>query len=197
MPEWLTWVAAVLMLFPVSETVIAVVNRLISESAKPKHLARLALTGRGSTHGVMVAVPAMLTDPASNRRLVHRLHLHFLANPERNAQFALLTDWADADTAHTAGDGALMSDAIQLIRELNLRHPAATDTEGDVPRFLLLHRDRQFSETEQRWIGWERKRGKLEQLIAALAQGSLGEFLDLGGASRIAVDTRYVLTLDS
>ena len=34
--------------------------------------------------------------------LVHRLQLHHLANPERHAQFALLTDWADADTAQRA-----------------------------------------------------------------------------------------------
>ena len=35
---------------------------------------------------------------------MHRLALHYLANPEPEAQFALLSDWADADTARTGGD---------------------------------------------------------------------------------------------
>ena len=32
------------------------------------------------------------------------------------------------------------------------------------PRFLLFHRRRVWSESESRWIGWERKRGKLHEL---------------------------------
>ena len=40
----------------------------------------------------MVVIPAMLTGPASISELVNRLQLHYLANPERHAQFALLTD---------------------------------------------------------------------------------------------------------
>jgi len=70
-------------------------------------------------------------------------------------------------------------------------------TAGGPPRFLLLHRGRHFCQTEQRWIGWERKRGKLEQLVAALANGNTDAFHDLGQASRIAPETRYILTLDS
>ena len=49
-----------------AETVVAVVNRLISESARPRHLPRLALTtGIPSEHRVMVVIPAMLNGRAS------------------------------------------------------------------------------------------------------------------------------------
>ena len=77
---------------------------------------------------------------------------------------------------------------------LNAQHPSIT---GGAPRFLLLHRTRTYSPTQQQWIGWERKRGKLEQLVAALATGGQGAFLDLGELSHLAPQTRYVLTLDS
>ncbi|MFI4930787.1 MAG: GH36-type glycosyl hydrolase domain-containing protein, partial [Burkholderiales bacterium] len=188
--------AAVVMLFPASEAVVAVINRLISESIRPRHLPRLALAnGIPPEHGVMVVIPAMLTDTASTEQLVHRLQLHHLANPERHAQLALLTDWADADTATTDLDSTLLADAVAQIQALNARYPA--DGEAGVPRFLVLHRARRFSESEQRWIGWERKRGKLEQLIATLAGAAPAAFLDLGDASRIAANTRYVVTLDS
>ncbi len=192
---WLTLLGAVLMLFPASEAVVALINRLIGESARPKHLPRLALaSGIPAEHRVLVAIPAMLSGAADTRALVHRLHLHHLANPERHAQFALLSDWADADTARVAADEPVLNDAAEQIAELNARYP---EEAGAAPRFLLLHRERRFSETEQRWIGWERKRGKLESLVAAMAEGSQAAFIELGEASRIAAGTPYLVTLDS
>ena len=193
--------AGMLMLFPASEAVVAVINRLISESARPKHLPRLALmNGIPQEHRVMVVIPGMLTSEVAIRELVHRLQLHYLANPERHAQFALLSDWGDADAARVTSDNALLDSATQAIRALNTGYPdltVRTAADGAAPRFILLHRERTFSDTEQRWIGWERKRGKLELLVAALAQGTSSAFLDLGTESRMAADTKYIVTLDS
>lgn len=186
---------ALLMLLPASETAIAVINRLISESARPSHLPRLALAaGIPAAQRVLVVVPALLGDAAGVERLVHRLRLHALANAEPAAQFALLSDWNDADAARVDGDEALLELARRRITELNDAHP---NPAGEAPRFLLLHREREFSQTEQRWIGWERKRGKLQRLVAALATGEPGGFIDLGELSRLAPATRYLVTLDS
>ena len=196
---------AALMLGPASEAVVAVINRLVSESARPAHLPRLALAqGIPPAHRVLVVVPAMLTDPHNVQALVHRLLLHHLANPEPAAQFALLSDWADADSARTPRDEPLLQAAVAQIDALNASYPVAPDANSPgspgsshAPRFILLHREREFSTTEQRWIGWERKRGKLERLVDALATGSGAAFLPLGEASRLAADTRYLVTLDS
>lgn len=187
--------AAALMLFPASEAVVAVINRLISESLRPRHLPRLAFAhGIPAEHRVLVVIPALLTGAASIDELVHRLQLHYLANPEAQAQFALLSDFADADSADLPSDGAWLAAATEAIAALNRRHPAG---HGAAPRFILLHRARRYSETERRWIGWERKRGKLEQLLAQLAGGPSGAFLDLGAVSQPAPQTRYVVTLDA
>ncbi|NDP49480.1 MAG: glycosyltransferase family 2 protein, partial [Sulfuriferula multivorans] len=195
---WLTLLGAALMIFPASEAVVAVINRLISESARPQHLPRLALSdGIPPEHRVMVVIPGMLSNAGAIHGLVHRLQLHYLANPERHAQFALLSDWADADMAHVESDAGLLASAIQQVGALNARYPNEVGLPGAAPRFIVLHRERLFSETEQCWIGWERKRGKLELLVNALAQGTSGAFLDLGAESHIAADTRYIVTLDS
>ena len=193
--QWLTLIVALLTLFPASEAVVAVINRLISESARPSHLPRLALNnGIPVEHRVLVVIPAMLTSDAEIDALIHRLQLHFLANPEGNAQFALLSDWADADSERAASDDGLLSNARAQVGQLNDRYPV---TEGNAQRFLILHRERHFSETEQRWIGWERKRGKLELLVAAMAEASFDAFLNFGEASRVAANTPYIVTLDS
>ena len=134
-PGWLTLLGAALMMFPASEAVVAVINRLISESARPQYLPRLALVnGIPPEHRVMVVIPAMLSGTASTRDLVHRLELHHLANPERHAQFALLTDWADADTAHVASDDPLLTSTTQQIRELNARYPKDAGESGAAAR---------------------------------------------------------------
>lgn len=197
-PGWLIAAGVVAAAFTASEAVVAVINRLISESVRPVHLPRLALVeGIPAEHRVVVVIPGMLTGSAATLELAHRLELHYLANPERNAQFALLTDWADADTAHVEADSTLLDLALQHLLTLNQRYPCPPDEANAAPRFILLHRDRTYSPSEQRWIGWERKRGKLEQLISVLATGTGSAFLDQGVLSRLATNVKYVVTLDS
>jgi cyclic beta-1,2-glucan synthetase len=212
------WLALLLGLVPASEAAAALINRVLGESMRPRLLPRLALAGGiPPTQRVLVVIPAMLIDAAGNQRLVHRLHLHWLANPEPQAQFALLTDWTDAPTEHTSGDSSLLADMQARIEALNagldacpqdLPDPAAaatappTTTTADentvaAPRFILLHRQRRFSVGEDAWIGWERKRGKLEELLAALVAGDASAFADLGPASTLMPGTVQVLTLDS
>ena len=192
---WLSASAALLLLFPASEAAVALINRLISESARPVRMPRLAFaSGIAAEHRPMVAIPAMLSSPESGRELAHDLELHYLANPERHAQFALLTDWPDADAESVAGDAELLAGAAAEIERLNGLYPVHPD---DPARFIVLHRARRFAPSEGRWIGWERKRGKLEQLIGLLAEGGASPFFDFGRSSAVATGTRYVVTLDS
>ncbi len=196
--------AVLLMLLPGSEAVVAVINRLISESARPVRLPRLAFVdGIPPEHRVLVAVPSMLTSSANVQALVHRLHLHHLANREAAAQFALLSDWGDAPTESREGDQALLDEACAGVRALNTRYPAP---DGQPPRFVVLHRSRRYSAGEGAWIGWERKRGKLQALVAAMAQTAADPqaaattptgFIDLGPLSQLAPGTPYLVTLDS
>ena len=66
------------------------------------------------------------------------------------------------------------------------------------PRFLLLHRRRVWNEGEARWIGWERKRGKLHELNRLLRAATDTTFIDVGDGPPVApAEIRYVVTLDS
>jgi cyclic beta-1,2-glucan synthetase len=193
--DWFGLLALVLMVFPASEALVAVINRLISESVKPEHLPRLALAnGLELQHQVIVAIPALLTSLTTAKSLAHRLSMHYLANPERHAQFALLTDWTDAPSAQQDSDKVLLDEATRLLETLNRRY---SNGAREYPLFILLHRQRTYSDSEQAWIGWERKRGKLAQLAEALTLGNNHGFIDLGEMSRIAPGTKYILTLDS
>lgn len=192
---WQALVALVLLAWPLSEAVIALVHRIMAESTRVQPLPRLDFAhGIPEVHRVLVAIPALLSSEAANVQLAHRLELHWLANREAQAQFALLTDWADAVEPSLPGDATLLDDALRRIAALNDRYPAPP---GTVPRFLLLHRPRSWCETEQRWMGWERKRGKLEMLLRLLAAGEDSGFLPLAPGLQLAERIPYVLTLDS
>ncbi len=187
--------AGLLLLGPLGEAVVAIANRWISESVQPTRLPRLALAqGIPAAHRVLLVVPSMLTSPGAIAALALQLEQHQAANPEAQAQFALLSDWPDAASAGGRPDDApLLACAAHTLEQLNARHPVAA---GEPPRFLLLHRERRWSETERRFIGWERKRGKLEQLVDWLASGGPSPFVDLGPLSRCRDDIRYIVTLD-
>jgi len=125
---------------------------------------------------------------------IERLEIHHLASPEGNLHFAMLSDWVDAMTEHVEGDAALLAAAAEGIARLNQRHGAVPG--GD--RFLLLHRRRVWNEGEGRWIGWERKRGKLHELNRLLRGATDTTFVSTAQQPCVVpADVRYVVTLDA
>ncbi|MES2398865.1 MAG: glucoamylase family protein [Pseudomonadota bacterium] len=207
--NWMAWLALLLMALPASEAVAALIHRVVAESTRVASMPRLDFsTGIPAEHRVLVVIPCMLTSIPSIRELAGRLRLHWLANLEDNAQFALLSDWADAPHASMPNDGALLKEALTQVAVLNQEYPTP---EGTAPRFLVIHRSRVWCSTESRWIGWERKRGKLESLVRLVANRHessqaadsksarkpvAGDFYFAEGMT-LAPGIRYILTLDS
>ena len=192
---WPTWVALGLMAWPASEAIAAIMARVVAESTHIKPMPRLDFShGIPAAHRVLVAVPCMLTSSASTRELTERLRLHWLASLEDNAQFALLSDWADAAQASLPSDSHLLKEAAQCIAQLNQAYPAA---DGKAARFLLIHRGRTWCGTELRWIGWERKRGKLELLIRYIVEPAGNHDFYIANGDFLSPGIAYILTLDS
>ena len=180
---------------PAIDSAVALVNRGVTRGFGATLLPGLALRGVVPSHlRTMVAVPTMLTTRAAIEEQVERLEIHHLASPEGDVHFALLSDWQDAAAERVAGDEELLAAAAQGIAELNRRY-------GPAPgggRFLLLHRRRVWNGGEGRWIGWERKRGKLHELNRLLRGARDTTFISSDGQSpAVPVDVRYVITLDS
>jgi cyclic beta-1,2-glucan synthetase len=116
--------------------------------------------GRAPALRTLVAVPTLLTDAADLHEQIERLEVHHLSGSGGDLTFALLTDGLDAAEEETEGDAALL--AAGAGKDRRAEPAARAGTLG--PRFLLLHRRRQFNPGEGVWMGWERKRGKLHEL---------------------------------
>ena len=64
-------------------------------------------------------------------------------------------------------------------------------------RFFLFHRDRQWNAQEHAWIGWERKRGKIEEFNRLLRGATDTSFSTQVGDLDVLPSVRYCITLDS
>ena len=134
----------------------------------------------------LVAVPTLLTTAAAIDEQIERLEVHYLASPEGELYFALLSDWTDADDRDTSTAMQRCSQpATDGIARLNRRYGPAPG--GD--RFLLLHRRRVWNEGEARWMGWERKRGKLHELNRLLRGATDTSFLPSTASRRACPPT--------
>ncbi|HEU4516458.1 MAG TPA: protein ndvB, partial [Steroidobacteraceae bacterium] len=195
---WLAFLA-LLGLIPSIDAAMALVNRAVTRGYGATILPGLQLRNGVPGHlRTMVAVPILLTTRAALEEQIERLEVHYLASPDGELYFALLSDWTDAATETVAGDDALLGAAAAGIARLNQRHgPAAA---GD--RFLLFHRRRVWNEGQRRWIGWERKRGKLHELNRLLRGAADTTFIGVGGPpypppAAAPAGVRYVITLDA
>ena len=185
-----------LALVPASDLAIALVNREVTELLGPRVLPRLALRdGVPADLRTLVVVPTLLIGPAQIAEQIERLEVHYLANPDGDLRFALLSDWTDAPEENLPGDDDLLAAGVDGIAQLNRRHGSAQDGSE---RFLLFHRRRRWNESERKWIGWERKRGKLHELNRLLRGATDTSFVPSSGRAPIAPSgVRYVITLDA
>ena len=180
---------------PASDLAIALINRAVMHVLGPRTLPRLELRSGVPEHlRTIVVVPTLLVRQHEIEEQVERLEVHYLANSDGDLRFALLSDWADAPSENLPGDDELLATAVDGVARLNKRHGPAP---GGGERFLLFHRRRLWNERERKWMGWERKRGKLHELNQLLRGSSNTTFIPTGGHPPEAVPgVRYVITLD-
>ena len=188
--RWLPFLA-ILGLVPAIDTAVALVNRIVTWGFRATLLPALELRGGIPQHlRTLVAVPTLLTSPEDIEEQIGRLEIHYLASAPGDLHFALLSDWTDAASEQAEGDDELLAAAKEGIASLNKRYGPAPG--GD--RFLLLHRRRVWLAGDRRWIGWERKRGKLTELNRLLRGAQDTTFL---APPALPADIRYVITLDA
>jgi cyclic beta-1,2-glucan synthetase len=189
------WLLGMLGAVPAADIAVVLVNRAVTRGVGASPLPGLALREGVPEHlRTLVAMPVLLNSRAAVEDHLHRLEIHYLASPDDQLHFALLTDWLDAPREHMPEDDPLLDAAILGIARLNRRHGAAAGG----ARFLLLHRRRLWSESERRWMGWERKRGKLEELNRLLRGAADTTYVtSTGQVPWVPEGVRYVLTLDA
>ncbi|HSQ67085.1 MAG TPA: glucoamylase family protein, partial [Polyangiaceae bacterium] len=176
---------------PASSVATALVQRGLAAIIRPHALPKLDFTaGIPDDCRTVVAIPALLGSEKELAALARRLETHYLANPDAGLAFVLLTD--DPDGKGNEKPTSLFDLAEKEIARLNELY----GRDGVGP-FHLVHRDAQWNPVERRFMGWERKRGKLDELNRMLrgqpTTSKVRHAGDPAGLERI----RFVITLDA
>ncbi len=173
---------------------VSLVNLAAIRLTRPRLLPRLDFSGGiPEAHRTVVVVPHLLNDGSEAAKLLEDLEIRYLGNRDRNLYFALITDFPDAPGASMPGDNELLARVRDGIGALNAKY-AAEDGRREV--FFHFHRRRVWNPYEGVWMGYERKRGKLEQFNALLRGGSEEPFLSIIADRSILPTIRYVICLD-
>jgi hypothetical protein len=144
-------------LIPASELVISIINSCLACFVKPARFPKLELKeGIPQELSTMVIVPTLVPNVKRTLNLINNLEVFYLANKCENIYFSLVGDFKDCDEETLSEDSAIVDCALQRIEELNKRYAAA-----DKPIFFFFCRERQFSPKQNKWLGWERKRGAI------------------------------------
>ncbi len=198
-----------LVVVPAITIAVELTNWAVTQVVKPEAQPRMDFTrGLPVECTSMVVIPAMLSGLDEVDSLVAQLEQHYLRNTDPGLFFALVTDYMDAPTENQPGDSDLVEWARQGIRGLNEKYPRAKPGRFTEGRFALLHRERRWNPSEGVWMGWERKRGKLQELNRLILAGQNGyqdghppddkpSFPIWEGDLSFLQHIRYVITLDA
>ncbi len=181
---------------PVSDTAISLLNLIITKAIPPRILPKLEFKKTiPSSSKTFVVIPTIFSNQFSVTKLIEILEVHYLSNIDPNLYFAILSDFKDSNNQVEPEDQGIIDLADKLISELNNRYCKKN------PQFYFFHRPRLWNEGESKWMGWERKRGKLEEFNQFLRMPSSSIFLKCASDKTwdhvLFAQIKYVITLDS
>jgi cyclic beta-1,2-glucan synthetase len=192
-----------LFLIPASELALHVLQWFIGNITSPRPLAKLSLEeGVPSEYRTLIVVHGIFTNEQQVQDAIDHLEILFLSNDLDNVRFALLADFADSTTPTQDTDAVLVEAATKQVATLNLLHceSQASSSEAFDPIFSVFFRSREWNESEQKFLCWERKRGKLAELnrlILDRGSSPVATTFSLTPEHRQFLKTfRFVLTLD-
>lgn len=170
-----------------------VVNYLFSKMHRPRILPKLDFKGEiPEKHSTFVVIPTLLPSVDRVEELFKNLEVYYLSNREENIYFGIVGDFKDGDSEVIESDEEILNKGIEMAQKLNDKYGKGKEI------FYYLHRKRIHSKTQDKWMGWERKRGALVELNEILLGGKNTSFNTISGdITKIQGKISYVLTLDA
>ncbi|MBQ7062034.1 MAG: hypothetical protein IJM88_01935 [Bacteroidales bacterium] len=160
-------ILALLMVVPMSQIVIDLFNQLLYRIHKPMGTFKLKFKDGliPVEYATMVIMPTILKNKERTVELLEQLEVYYLSNINRasegqrmesrpqNLYYTLIGDAASYTAADAPWDQEVVEAGLAKVTELNDKYGA--------PIFNFVYRNRAWSEGEQTWLGYERKRGAI------------------------------------
>lgn len=178
---------------PLIEIVLKIVNTILSKVVKPKLIPKMDFSdGVPKESATFVVIPTIVNSEKKVKALLRRLEVYYLANKSSNMYFAILGDCSSGDKKEEEIDEKIIQTAEKELIKLNNKYP-----NKEFPLFHFIYRNRIWNDKEKLYLGWERKRGLLNQFNEYLLGNSKNEFRINSLENTKIPEIKYIITLDA
>ena len=180
------------LLIPVSEIVVQIINRVLLKITHARRIFKLDFeSGIPKEEKTMVMITTILDNSKKVHEMYEKLEKYYVLNKSENLYFTLLGDAKSSTTKDTKYDEEVVNASLEEVKRLNKIY-------GDI--FSFVYRNRFYNDKEECYLGYERKRGAIEQLNSLLLNKYSKDekekwFKCIKLASNVK-DIKYVITLD-
>ncbi len=190
----------ILFLIPSSEVVIQIMQYILSKIIKPKLMPKIDFSnGIDKENSCIVVIPTILKNKEKVIEMMQNLEKYYLANKSDNLYFTLLGDCSQSIQKKENFDEEVIEEGKKQVEKLNKKYP-----NKELPIFNFVYRERMWNEKEKCYLGWERKRGLLNQFNEYILQqknvfktNTIEDSLQSKQSNEILKSIKYIITLDS
>ncbi len=175
---------------PISEIVIKNIQYILSKNVKPKLIPKLDFTnGIPTEFSTMVIMPTILKSKENVEEFLEKLEVYYLANKSENIYFTLLGDCSTSSKEKEEYDEEVVEAGKTKIQELNNKYGENI--------FNFVYRKRLWNSKENKFLGWERKRGLITEFNQFLLGKTENTFKYNSLVNKELPRIKYIITLDS
>ena len=184
----------ILILIPISSLVIEFVSQFAINFTPVKSLFHIKFEdGLPKEYATMVVIPTIIKDRKKVMEMFDKLEVSYLSNKTDNIYFTLLGDCSSESLKDVAHDEEIMKAGLNRVNELNEKYGKKL--------FYFVYRNRFYSESEECFLGWERKRGALTHfnklLLKKLSEEEKKSFFKVHTFDNYKPKIKYVITIDT
>ncbi len=152
-------ILGILLLIPIQTIWVQIGQYILGKFVKPKIIPKLDyIEGVPPENATFVVIPTILKSKEKVKELMEKLEVYYMANKSDNLYFAILGDCSAGKNQKEPFDEEVIESGQDVAKQLNEKYP-----DENFPKFHFLYRQRVWNEKEECYLGWERKRGLLNQ----------------------------------
>lgn len=179
---------ALILFFPFWELFRYPIERASLKRVIPKRFLRLSGNDKKVLNAhTLLTVSTIMPSPDKISKLEKHLEQLYLSNCIGNIKICCLADLKAADMPRKPGDKTAIKAAGEMTERLNRKYGGG---------FIFALRPRSYSETQNEFIGKERKRGAITELIRTI-KGEKGTFSLFYGDIKDISKVKYLIALDA
>lgn len=193
----ITIIFGILILLPIQEIIVQIIQYILGKLVKPKIIPKLDfIDGIPEEYSTFVVIPTILKSKEKVKELLKKLEVYYLANKSENIYFALLGDCSAGQNKQESFDEEVIKEGLKQVELLNEKYQGEVD-KNKLPKFHFIYRKRFWNGSEECYLGWERKRGILNQFNEYLLGNEENKFLANTLEGYKKEEIKYIITLDA